>query len=264
MAVYDPPIIYLDAAVESILAQTFSDFELLLVDDGSGEETRARLQAYALQDKRVRLVRLNRNHGLTAALNKGLACVRGRYIARQDADDLSLPERLEMQLQFLEFNPEVSAVGTNAELIDQCGTLVGRTQINREMNGICKRNILIHGSMMFRKEALDRIGGYNEKMKLSQDYELYLRMIRIHSMRLGLVERELYSLRQHSRSLSSTKRFRQLYFSVLAKSLTMPGEVNPWHRKLFFALEFVTDLIVTHKLLLPSLIRWRWRTRQRE
>lgn len=261
MSVYDSPIEYLDAAVGSILDQTFDDFEFVIVDDGSGETTCARLRDYAVLDRRVRLHRLDRNIGLTKALNEGLAFARGRYVARQDADDLSRPERLAAQFQFLESNPDVVAVGTNAELIDQRGQQIGRTRINTEMSGILRRNILIHGSMMFRKKSIDQVGGYDERMRLSQDYELYLRMMRIHSMKLALVEQVLYTLRQHPNSLSSKKRLKQLYFSVLAKVLTIPGHIGPIRRNLFFGLEFVRDLVITHKMLLPSLIRWRWRAR---
>lgn len=257
MAVYDTPVEYLEASVTSIIAQTFDDFEFIIVDDGSGDATRSRLREYAARDQRIRLYCLESNIGLTRALNEGLSKARGKYIARQDADDLSSSARLEEMYQFLEAHPDLAAAGSNAVLIDEAGNKFGVANISPNLEGMLRRNILIHGSMMFRRDTFDQVGAYDDRMRLSQDYELYLRMIRLHGMRLGVMEKELYLLRQHSDSISSRKMFKQLYYSVLAKSLTLPGQEEKWRRQWFFLTEFIFDLVFTHRLLLgPALRRY--------
>lgn len=254
MAVYNAPLHYLDAAIDSVLGQSFRDFELLIVDDGSDELTRLHLQLQALRDSRIVVYRLKENVGLTRALNRGLERARGVYIARQDADDVSLPERLERTLAFLEGAPQLSAAGTQVSLIDSTGRSVGNIRCESELSRLKRRNTLVHGSMMFRKTVLDRVGRYDERMRLSQDYEIYLRMIRRFGLLIGVVPDSLYLLRQHSESLSSRRAFRQLHYSVLAKTLTSPLQ-GGCSRKFFFARTFAFDLLITHRLLFGSLFR---------
>jgi glycosyltransferase involved in cell wall biosynthesis len=115
---------HLKAAVDSILAQTFHDFEFLIIDDASTDGTPKFLAS--LTDPRVRVVRNETNLGLTRSLNRGLKLARGELIARQDADDWSTPDRLELQLPFLRANPPVVAVGAQAQLIDGNGGDLGR------------------------------------------------------------------------------------------------------------------------------------------
>lgn len=254
MAVHNTPSHYLDAAIESILAQTFRDFELLIVDDGSDESTYLRLQLQAARDPRIVVHRLKENIGLTRALNTGLELARGVYIARQDADDVSLPERLDRTLAFLEDNPQLSAAGTQVSLIDAEGHTVGSMRCESELNRLKRRNTLVHGSMMFRKAAIERIGRYDERMRLSQDYEVYLRMMRRFGMRVGVVPETLYALRQHLESLSSRRIFSQLYYSVLAKTLTSSFH-GKWSRTFYFVSTLTFDLLITHRLLLGPLLR---------
>lgn len=255
MSVFDASAEYLDASIESMLNQSFEDFEFIIIDDGSDEATRSRLREHAAGDLRVRLHFLASNIGLTKALNIGLRMARGGYIARQDADDLSHPSRLEETYRFLELHPELSAVGTDALLIGPSGDQLGIMAINPGLVEITRRNVLVHGSMMFRREAFETTRGYLESMRLSQDYELYLRMIRRHGLRLGVVSKTLYSLRQHPGSLSSRKMLQQLYYSVLAKALTLPGSIPKWRRDVFIVRELIVDLVVTHRLLLGPVLR---------
>ena len=255
MSVCDTPAGYLDASIKSILNQSFEDFEFIIVDDGSGEAVRTRLQAHAERDPRIRLHRLTSNVGLTKALNEGLRLVKGTYIARQDADDLSFPERLEKSYRFLEVHPEFAAAGTNVLLIDQNGRELGSIRIAAGLAGIRRRNVLFHGSMMFRASTFRQIGVYDERMRLSQDYELYLRMLYRHGMGIGIVEQELYCLRQHATSLSSRQMFKQFYFSVLAKSLTLPRFKEKWKIEAFLVSQLAFDFLITHRLFLGPIFR---------
>ena len=263
MAVYNTPLHYLDDAIRSILSQSHDDFEFIIVDDGSNEKTRSRLREHAANDPRVRLHTLAANVGLTKALNIGLGLARGIYVARQDADDLSHPRRLEETRRFLERHPELAAVGTDAVLIGPTGLPLGGMKIDPIWSELRRRNILVHGSMMFRREVFAILRGYDERMRLSQDYELYLRMIRKHGLFLGVVSEPLYSLRQHSGSLSSRKVLQQLYFSVLAKTLTLPGNVPKWRRSMFLATELLVDFVITHRLLLGPMVQRFLSSRQR-
>ena len=112
---------YLYEALESVLNQTFEDFEFIIVDDASADNTPAILKEYAAQDGRIRLMRNAHNLGLTRSLNKALRLAKGEYIARQDADDISLPQRLEKQVEFLNSNSRTAVVGSWTEVIDEYG-----------------------------------------------------------------------------------------------------------------------------------------------
>lgn len=254
MAVFDTPTVYLDAAIGSILSQSFTDFEFIIIDDGSGAETENRLRYWAQREPRIRLYREDKNIGLTKALNIGLNLVRGNYVARQDADDMSDRVRLEKQLRFMERHPNVDAVGTNAILIDATASTTGTSEISSDLKGLDRRNILVHGSMFFRRIVFKLVGGYDERMRLSQDYELYLRMMRSYGMRLGILSETHYYLRQHPSSLSSKNTFSQLYYSVLAKTLSKKR--NNKH-KIFpiFWFKFMFDLLVIHRLFLGSSLK---------
>ena len=118
---------YLNEAIDSILAQTFTDFEFLIIDDASTDSTPKILHSY--DDPRIRIVTNEENLGLTKSLNKGLALAQGEYIARMDADDISLPERLMMQLNFLIDNKTVPLVGSGAIMIDEDGKSIGKMNL---------------------------------------------------------------------------------------------------------------------------------------
>jgi glycosyltransferase involved in cell wall biosynthesis len=253
MAVYNTPRYFLELSINSILNQTFTDFEFVIIDDGSEKFTRNVLERFASNDSRIVLCKQKKNVGLTRALNIGLKVSRGNYIVRQDADDFSMPTRLAITLAFMDENEGVAAAGTYVDLIDSTGKKFGI--IKPDLRKLQKRNVLIHGSMIFRKDCLTEVGGYNKKMYFSQDYEIFLRMIRVHNMRLDVVPKKLYALRQHSESISSKKLFQQFYFSVLAKVITLPARPI-WRRKFDFLMIYLFDFIVTHRLLGGSIFRY--------
>ncbi len=254
MAVFNAPKNYLDAAIASILNQSCQDFEFIIVDDGSDIATGGHLQMWADRDQRIRLHKLPVNVGLTKALNAGLKLARGDYLARQDADDISESCRLAAQLEFLALHPEVDAVGTDVVLIDASGSPIGVMKIDPELQGLSRRNLLVHGSMLFHRHVFDLIGGYDERMRLSQDYELYLRMLCLNGMKIGVLSKDHYRLRQHSASLSSRAVFRQLYFSVMAKNLSKTHKSRVSYA-LGFCIDFTVDFIFTHRLLLGPTLR---------
>lgn len=169
------------ASVESVVRQTFGDWEFLIVDDGSPDEgaTYCAVQEAAALDDRVIALRYDQNKGLAFALNFCLERARGRYIARQDDDDFSVPMRLEKQVEFLETHPDVSLVGSNAVLFDNRGEW-GEFKVPERPT---RQNFLwnspfIHPSIVVRADALRAVGGYRIAAETArcEDYDLFMRM----------------------------------------------------------------------------------------
>ena len=150
---------YLSESVESILDQTYSDFEFIIVDDASEDGTWQMLTTYVGRDSRIVLIRNKENIGLTRSLNKGLALARGKYIARQDADDVSVPERLAKQVAFLERHPSVVLLGTAIEWIRDSGDLIGKIGQHPCTDAGIRQKMLLqysfwHSSVMVRLTVL--------------------------------------------------------------------------------------------------------------
>lgn len=170
---------YLRESVESILNQTYANFEFIIVDDGSTDDSTWILRSY--QDPRI-LVIFQNNCGLAAALNRGLAQARGEFVARQDQDDVSLPDRLASQVRYLDWRRDVALVGTGAQLINADGSL---RQIARQLTdsvhlrwALLFCNPFIHGSVMIRRRALEGVGKYttDPQRQPPEDYELWSRI----------------------------------------------------------------------------------------
>lgn len=150
---------YLREAIESILNQTFKDFEFLIIDDGSTDDTVEIIKGY----KDPRIVLCQRKHqGLIATLNYGIKVARGKYIARMDADDISEPKRFELEVRFLDGHQDYALVGTTTQIIDLQGrTLdVSAEPLHHEeiVRGLLVRNVLAHGSVMMRKDVVRKVG----------------------------------------------------------------------------------------------------------
>ncbi len=166
-------------AIESILGQSYADLDLLIVDDASTDGTSELLRSMSRRDSRITIVRNDRNYGLAFSLNRGWRLARGGLIARMDADDVSLPERLCRQAEFMQTHPEVAVLGTGAKLVDEAGQLVGSTLRPTEhealVSKIYKECPFIHPTVMLRREFLEATGGYDNALRGSEDYDLWLR-----------------------------------------------------------------------------------------
>ena len=170
-------------AIESVLSQTMADLELIVVDDESTDATPAILGTF--RDPRLQIVRRARG-GLTSALNVALRLSRAPLVARLDADDLALPERLERQLAFLSTHPDVGLVGTAAREVDASGREVAVVRPPADDAGIrralIRRNPFVHSSVVMRRDAVEQAGGYDEAFPVAQDYDLWMRMSRVTRM----------------------------------------------------------------------------------
>lgn len=195
---------YLGGAIDSILRQTFQDFEFIIIDDGSVDHTPMVLEGY--YDSRLRVFH-QANQGQSSALNRGIRLASGCYIARMDGDDISLPERLEKEVHFLDAHPEVGLVGTWCLKVDAT-TGNRRPQSLPEEDGAIRRfmrvdNPFIHSSVMIRKAVLDRVGLYDEGF-IWQDYELWVRIAKHH--RMANIPEPLIIRRKHPTSITWTEK----------------------------------------------------------
>jgi glycosyltransferase involved in cell wall biosynthesis len=168
---------YLAEAVNSLLDQTFTDFEFVVIDDGSTDGTRDMLRCYT--DPRIRVFEQS-NIGLTRSLNRGISLARGQYIARMDHDDLSMPDRLARQVSFLDAYPEVGIVGTACRIRDEIKGLEWEPPVHTSdeelRRNLVRGNPFIHTSVMMRKALLDMAGGYDESYSFAQDYALWIQL----------------------------------------------------------------------------------------
>ncbi len=223
--------VYLTEAVESILGQTISDFELICIDDGSTDGSPAILQGFAAQDERVRLVR-REHRGLIAALNEGLRIARAPLVARMDADDISLPERLELQYRRFQLDANLWVLGTAEERIDAAGQRRGRHPVVSGCDAVAKalrENCIIrHPSVMMRRDPIQEIGGYRPAYKHAEDYDLWLRVSE-HG-KLDNLDVVALRYRMHSGSVSERHTVRQRLSAELARAshvLRRAGHEDP-------------------------------------
>ena len=169
---------YLSDAVESILSQSFREFEFIIIDDGSTDATASILAQFEKRDARVLIHRFDTNHGLSSALNFAIQHARGEYIVRMDADDISFPNRLSGQVAYLDEHPEVGICGTWVELIGDSAGKTWKHPLSHEAISVRMlfANALVHSSVMLRRSVMTRHElYYDESIRYAQDYELWSR-----------------------------------------------------------------------------------------
>ncbi len=199
---------YLRQAVDSVLAQTFRDFEFIIIDDGSRDASLDILEGYAHMDRRIHLIS-RPNKGLTKSLNEGLQVAKGEFIARMDGDDVSLPTRFEKQVAYLQEHPDIALVGSRVEFIDPDGSPInlkpGMVLTHDEIDAALLRKgwPVVHPAVMMRREAVLKIGGYSEQFLTNQDHDLFLRLAE--RGRLANLPDVLLQYRQHFESISLAK-----------------------------------------------------------
>lgn len=210
---------FVRAAVESILAQEGVDLTFLILDDASTDDTLDYLQS--LTDARIQLFHNEQNLGLTRTLNKGLALCTTPYVARMDADDVSLPGRLQAQIAFLDQHTDVLLLGCNVIFIDHQDRVLDTMDYPQDdlavRERLAQKNAFMHGAVMFRQEAVMALGGYRPGFRDTQDYDLWLRLAECG--KLANLSEMFYHQRRHPGTKSALKKPRQLAFCALAREL---------------------------------------------
>jgi len=215
----------ISSMIESVLNQTYKDFELILINDGSKDKSLEIINQYVQKDNRIILIDKN-NSGLTKSLNIGLEKATGKYIARIDADDIWFPDKLAKQVAFLEDNNEYAMIGTAYNEIDDDGKIIHDKQrtvllssCDDILNNIEKLNPFLHSSVLFRKEVLKTVGFYNETFKYTQDYEYWVRII--NKYKVANLTEILASRRYSENMISISKEKEQRMYAIKSKLLAI-------------------------------------------
>ncbi len=210
---------YLALAIKSILKQTFKDFEFIIVDDGSTDRSLEIIRKYEKKDSRIRVL-VQENQGLAAALNNGIAIAKGKYIARMDDDDISLPKRLELQFAFMESHPDILASSGLAIVINKWGDEYAEWKTEEDSSKIDSKHInegctsLCHPASIIRKSAWEAVGGYSPDIKYAQDLDFWLKIGELGS--LANISEPLIFYRFHNNFASGTHRQEQYKCMLLA------------------------------------------------
>lgn len=195
---------FLRPAIDSVLEQTFADFELIVIDNHSTDGTAAILDEYL--DPRIKRHRNERVLTLTESLNKGLGYARGEFVARLDADDVALPDRLDRQAAFLDAEPAVDLVGSGWVDLLHDGSLVQRippaaTRHEDIVESMAVGNPFVHSTIMMRRQTVVDAGGYPPQFAFAQDFALYLRLA-ASGRRLAILPQAMIHLRHHAGQFS--------------------------------------------------------------
>ena len=194
---------WIDECIRSILNQTFEDFEFLIINDGSTDNSLNIINRYAIFDSRIRVIS-QENIGLTESLNKGLNLSIGKWIARIDCDDISLPDRLKLQLKFAE-KYKMNLIGCQSKIINENGEIINTYTLpcssEKLISNLVKQRVFFsHSSAFFNKDIAKKIGGYRRAMKKSQDYDLWLRFSE--TKKIGCISYTGIYIRQHDKRIS--------------------------------------------------------------
>ncbi len=227
MATYNEPLEWIKKSIESILDQTFKDFELILIDDNpERKELLGILNKYKEIDERIVLVKNDRNYGLPKSLNIGLGIARGEYIARMDADDVSVRDRFLVQSNFLNNNQDCFLVGASVVLMNKEGVeikkvypITGGEKIKKKLQ---LTNCIYHPTIMFRNEGVL----YREKLKYAEDYDLYLRLISRGKKLENINQTLLYYRIGNNKSISNDKKLLQKFHNYYARKFYRQRAAN--------------------------------------
>jgi glycosyltransferase involved in cell wall biosynthesis len=202
---------FLAETIQSVLTQTFPDFELLVVDDCSTDRSASLVRQFA--DPRIRLVHNDRNRGRSYTRNRGLMLARGEYVAVLDADDVCEPLRLEETVAYLDAHPKVAAVGSAATIVDSAGRALFVLRPPAASDAVRARlftvNCFIHSSVSFRRKLVLAAGGYDEQLQQAEDYELFMRLSAKHQLAnldIALVRYRVHDSQVSQRELKEQRR----------------------------------------------------------
>ena len=225
---------FLASAIVSILEQSYKNFELIVIDDGSTDSSASIIRAFVSQDSRVKGFYFSRNRGFACALNYGLKFSRGEYVARMDSDDLCHRDRFQKQVAYLDKHTKIHVLGCRYRAINEEGTFCSTAYARRFMSPVpivfgghrVAKNILLglypvlHATIVCRRSTLLSVGGYREFFPIAEDDDLYFRLVSLHGEVLNNLPEKLYYYRHHGSSTTQrfSRPFRNLIFNVLTLS----------------------------------------------
>jgi glycosyltransferase involved in cell wall biosynthesis len=233
---------YLEESIQSILDQTFKDFDFIIIDDYSTDNSLSIIKYFAQKDSRISIIENKRNLGLAASLNKGIKRSTGKYIARMDADDISLSTRLQKQLNFMENNPNVDIVGTGITYIDEQGGFLKEIYMSQYHKNIereiCKKSPFAHPTVMIKRSFFDVVGFYDESLRKKQDYDLWVRglkyceysniqecLLEYRYFPVKSIKTDFYGYLVRLKNFKTLKDVRCLYYAHLVLVLNIIGRV---------------------------------------
>lgn len=245
---------YLEAAIKSILNQTYPHFEFIIVDDGSQDATAEIIQKYQKKDKRIVVLRNRRNLGTTKSLNMALKAAKGKYIVRMDADDWSYPSRLAKQVELMESDRTIVVSGSYIEVCDKNLRTINIRKYPLEdsqaKSQIFRYSPFAHPATVWRASTLKKVGGYDEKIRVAQDYELYFRIGK-HGKFKNL-DKVLLKLRVHQDSVSISKSRLQAIATI---AIRRKAVVNMGYKISFLDIVYISSQIAA-TYLLPAEFRF--------
>ena len=245
---------YVPEAIESILAQTFTDFEFLIVDDGSTDGSRGVLERYAARDERIKLVS-RPNTGYLVALNEMLGRAKGAYVVRMDADDVAMPQRFDRQVQYLNEHPECVLAGSRVIIIDPDGDALkemGDALTHEEIDGALMKGqgqMVYHPVVMYRRQVVQELGGYRPEYYLTEDLDLFLRLAEVGRI-VNLAE-PLLQYREHFDKIG----YRRLEQQADAERRTL---VDAYRRRGMIAPASILEACRRSENLLDVRRTWGW------
>ena len=243
---------YISEAIESILNQTFTDFEFIIVDDSSTDKTWEIIQEYAKKDDRIIALQNEVNSKICITLNNGIAIAKGKYIARMDADDWSYPDRLEKQFKFMEENPEIAISGGTMEICDEKMNVLNKRIYNLTDKEIRKKlfrySPFSHPLIIYKTKVAKKIHGYNGRFYVAQDYDFYFRMGMLG--KFGNIKNVLLRLRTHPESSSMKKARIQEKFTLMIRKMAVKkyGYRMTIADKAYNFLQWLSMYVVTPKI----------------
>jgi len=213
---------YVEKAIQSILDQTYTNFELLIIDDYSNDNSAEIINNFTKFDDRVSVIRNDDNLGITKSLNKLLSLAKGEFIARQDADDISQKERFHLQLDFLQ-KKNLDVVYTRSKRIDNRKIIPGFSFYFPQRIVVRYKNPFIHGTLFAKKNVINNLGGYDERFIYSQDYKLVTDLLD-QGCNIKIMRDVLYSS-NFTGNISSINKEQQKYYADCVKKNIPPGKI---------------------------------------
>lgn len=228
---------FLSAAIDSILNQTYKNLDIIIVDDGSTDETPKILKSFAKKDKRVKILTNKRNLNIATSLNRGIKLAKGNYIARMDADDISLPNRIEKQMEYLLAHPDIVILGGQCKTIDTRDKTIGHklfpvtdTEIR---DALYYENPIQHPTVIFNKELIPKnFSWYNPDLPPAEDYDLFFRLAKfgkLHNLKRFVLKYRQYigssTFKNPLNTFNVTLRVRKLAITKYDYKPTLKGEI---------------------------------------